>query len=192
MTRRRFLLLTTFVAMSIWKSPLAIAAPVAVPLALQAELLVKVAVYDRNLRERAAGTVRVLVVVKRDDAASLAAAGNVEHRLDAVDVIGGMPHQHERVTFTNAKDLAARIRERRISCVYLMPGLSTDIDGIREALTGGDVLTVSAVPEDVARGVVLGFDQTSGKPKLLVNLTQAQKQYVNLTSDLLRIATVIR
>lgn len=168
------------------------AATVPVPLALQTELLVKVVVYDRNLRERAAGVVRILVVVRGDDPASLAAAGNVEHRLSTIDKIAGMAHQRERVVFTSAKDLATRVRERRASCVYLMPGLSSEVENIREALTGGDVISVSAIPEDVARGLVLGFDQASGKPKILVNLTQAQKQHVNLTADLLRIATVIR
>jgi hypothetical protein len=190
-TRRRALAIA-MASLAALPSSVARAASVAVPLSLQVDLLLKVLVYDRNLRARAVGVLRMLVVVRRDDPASVTAAGAIEHRLDSVESVGGMLVRRERVSFTNAKELAVIVRERRASCVYLMPGLSTEIENIRDALSGIDTVSVSAVPEDVSHGIVLGFDQASGKPKILVNLPQALKQKVHFAADLLRIATVLR
>jgi hypothetical protein len=38
--------------------------------------------------------------------------------------------------------------------------------------------------------VVLGFDLVSGRPKLLVNLTQAKKQKVDLAAEILKLMKV--
>jgi hypothetical protein len=167
-------------------------AALAVPLVLQVELLVKIAPYDRSLQQRANGGYHVLIVVKADDAAAEAAAGQVERRLEAVPRLAGLPLQFERLTFTTAAALADRVRERKTAIAYFMPGLTGDMTRIREALAGVSVLSMSTLPEDVALGAVVGFDLVSSKPKLLVNLTQAHRQNVNLSSDVLRIATVLR
>ena len=60
---------------------------VAVPIARQAELLVRVAAYDRNLPARAAGTVRILILTNADDADSRAVAGQMDAALRKFDKI---------------------------------------------------------------------------------------------------------
>jgi hypothetical protein len=59
-------------------------------------------------------------------------------------------------------------------------------------LVGLYIISVSPVPEDVARGIVLGFEVVSGKPKLLVNLPRARQQNVAFKPELLRLARVIQ
>ena len=51
-------------------------------------------------------------------------------------------------------------------------------------------MTVGAVGSYVKGGIVLGFDLVSGKPKLLVNLTQARRQHVDLSSSVLKLAEI--
>jgi len=77
-----------------------------------------------------------------------------------------------------------------VAIVFVTPGFADDVDAIRGALDGVDVLSASAVADYVPKGVVLGFDLVSGKPKLLVNLTQAKKQQVDLSSDVLKLMKV--
>jgi hypothetical protein len=91
---------------------------VAVPVAIQAELLAKVASYDRRLVERAQGHVHVLVLTRIGNDDSARAATQLVTALHPLADIGAMPH----------------------------------------------VPSVAAVADYVPRGMVLGFDLTSGKP----------------------------
>jgi hypothetical protein len=52
------------------------------------------------------------------------------------------------------------------------------------------LLTVGATPEYVESGIVLGFDLVSGRPKLLINLSQARKQQVDFPASVLRLMKV--
>lgn len=164
---------------------------VAVPIALQAELVAKVASYDRNLPARAGDRVHVLIIVKANDDASSAFAKHMESALGGVDKIGGLPHDEVTAPFGGAKALADACRAKRISIVYLAPGLGEEVAGIRAALDGVNVLSVAADAADVARGIVLGFDLVSGKPKIVVHLGQAKRQDVSFKAELLKLAKVL-
>jgi hypothetical protein len=164
---------------------------VAVPIALQAELVAKVASYDRNLAARAGDRVHVLIIVKAKDDASSAFAKHMESALGGVDKIGGLPHDEVTAPFGGAKALADACRSKRISIVYLAPGLGDEVAGIRAALDGVNVLSVAADAADVARGIVLGFDLVSGKPKIVVHLGQAKRQEVSFKAELLKLAKVL-
>lgn len=163
---------------------------VAVPVAIQAELLAKVASYDRRLVERAEGHVHVLVLTRIGNDDSARAATQLITALRPLTDIGTMPHDEAIVGYTSAEALAQLCRARRVSIVYVTPGLGEDIEALRVALTSVDVLSVGAVADYVPRGMVLGFDLTSGKPKLLVNLAQARKQGVAFRADVLKMMRV--
>jgi hypothetical protein len=163
-----------------------------VPIGLQVDLFAKVADYDKTLPGRAEGVVRVLVVTRGGVAESAAAAARVVNGLSNLSRISGLPHEDSAVEFTNAPALAALCRERTVGILYLTPGLADVDDAVATALTGVPVLTVSASAEGVSRGIVLGFDLVGSKPKLLVNLASCRNQNVVLSSDVLKIATVIR
>ena len=164
---------------------------IAVPIALQAELVAKVASYDRNLAARAGDRVHVLIIVKAKDDASSAFAKHMESALGGLDKIGGLPHDESTSPFGGAKALADACRAKHIAIVYLAPGLGEEMAGIRAALDGVNVLSVAADASDVARGVVLGFDLVSGKPKILVHLGQAKRQDVSFKAELLKLAKVL-
>ena len=163
---------------------------VQVPLELQAELLVKLAPYDRHFAERAQERVHVLVVVNADDAESRHSAELLSGALAQLDRIGGLPHDEAVLPFQGAMSLAAACRERRVSIVYVSSGLSGQIPDIRGALDGIDVLSASAVPDYVPQGIVLGFEASSGHPKLTLNLAQARKQNVALAASVMKLMKV--
>ena len=162
----------------------------AVPIALQAELLTKVAGYDRNLAARARDVARIVLLTKPNDADSVRATAQMRVALAAVDRIGGLPHEEITVTYSTGTALASMVRDQHISIVYVTPGLSGDIDSIKTALDGVDVLSVTAIASDVPRGIVLGFDLVSGRPKLLVNLSQMRRQNIAFAANVLKLAKV--
>jgi len=171
-------------------SDIAFAQEVAVPVALQAELVAKVAAYDKNLPARAGDKVHVLIVVNPKDDGANRFAKSMESALGGVDKIGGLPHDEATTPFTNAKALADTCKAKKVSIVYVAPGLSDQVEQIKTALDGVSVLSVAAIAAEVPKGIVLGFDLVSGKPKIVVHLGQAKRQDVAFRAELLKLARV--
>jgi hypothetical protein len=164
---------------------------VSVPIGLQAELVAKVVSYDRNFAARAGERAHVLLVTRSGDAESVRTAAHMESALRDIKELGGLPHDEATVAYGGAKVLVEAVRARRIAVVYLTPGLGGEVSQIAEALAGTSVLTVGATSDFVPRGAVLGFDVVSGRPKLVVNLTQAKKQDVAFKAEVLKLMRVI-
>jgi hypothetical protein len=165
---------------------------VAVPLRLQAELLAKVAPYDRSFTARARGRVLVLIVHKQGDAESERVAEQFRAELAVLPNIGGLPHSEELVAYTTPQAIAELCKSRLPAIVYLSAGLGEPMEAIARALDGISVLSVGATAAYVPRRAVLGFDVESGKPKLVVHLRQARLQQVAFKPELLSLAKVIQ
>jgi hypothetical protein len=164
---------------------------VGVPVTLQADLLVRAAAYDRNMRGRGGDLLLVVLVVRSGRGDSERAAAQMQASLASVPTIAGRKHREERFAFKTAGDLASFCRSRLPGILYLAPDLGEEVTAIAGALAGADVLSVSGAADYVPRGVVLGFDLQSGRPKLLVNLGQALRQNVSFEPTFLRLAKVV-
>lgn len=164
-----------------------------VPVAVQAQMLVRVAAYDRSLpaRARAAGgPVRVLILTRPEEADSRMAAAQMEATLRATPAIAGAPHVEITHAYAGADALAEECRRDRVAIVYVTPGLEADVPAMASALSGSDVLTVTGIARYVPAGIVLGFDLSSGKARLIINLAQARRQNVDMKSEVLRLMKV--
>jgi hypothetical protein len=161
-----------------------------VPIQLQAQLFAKVLTYDKNFPERAGQLARVLLVMKKGHADSVRVASQMQSALRPIAPIGGIPHEEIVVAFEGAVALADLVKASGAAAVFFGPGFDDDVDAIKTALDGHDVLTAGSVPEYVPHGIVLGFDIVSGSPKLLVHLTQARRQHVSLRAELLHLARI--
>lgn len=166
---------------------------VPVPVNLQADLLYMIAGHDQNLPARAGSEVRVLILVKPGEQASRAAAQFKAAAAAGKPKVAGLPHSEEIVPFENAAALAEACKARGASIVYLAPGFTgAEATAIGKALEGGNVLTAAAQPGLVNQGVVLGFDLVGGRAKLLVDLTQAAKQRVSFSPEVLGLMAVTK
>lgn len=161
-----------------------------VPVELQASLLAKVASYDRNMLARAGDRARVLLLFNDADAESQRFATRMQLALQALSHVGGLPHEERLQAFTSPTDLLHLCQRDRIAIIIVGPGLGEQIASIRDALDGVNVLSVAAMPAYVPEGVVLGFDLVSSKPKLLVHLTRARRQGVDLPAEVLKLMRV--
>lgn len=161
------------------------------PAALQADLVVKVASYDRNMRARAGASVRVLIVTRATDEDARWSA-QLRAALGRAETIAGLPHTEGIVAYTKADDLAATCKAEHAAIVIVSPSLSTESDAIGRAFDGMDLLSAAPDSEMARRGVVLGLDLASGKPKLFLNLRQAGKQNVALSAEVMKLMTVLQ
>jgi hypothetical protein len=163
---------------------------IAVPIRLQAELLSKVASYDRNFEARTGDRGRTLLLMKQGDPESSRAAAEMRSALSSIPTIGALPHEEELATFTTAPNLAEMCRSRKVSILYLAPGFSEQIETLREAIADLSLLSVGSLAEYVPNGIVLGFDLVSGRSKLLINLTQARRQHIEFRAEILKLTKV--
>jgi hypothetical protein len=165
---------------------------VVIPAELQAGLLAKLVTHDRNFAARAGDLAQVLLVVRAKNVRSMLAVTTMKSALSQIERLGTVPHRETIVEFDTPSALAAACRASHVAVVYLGPGFDEDVEGVGRALSGVDVLSVSAVPEYVPRGIVLGFELVSGKPKILLNLAQAKLQNVNFKADVISLMRVYR
>ena len=171
-------------------SSLAGAGSVHVPLNVQADLIAKVASFDRNFGARAGARALVLVLQMPNDAESAAAALELKSALSRVPTVGDRPHEEQIVTYSGSAALADLVRTRKAAIVYFGPGFGKELSVIRSSSSNASLLTVGASPDYVEAGIVLGFDLVSGRPKLLINLGQAKKQQVDFPASVLRLMKV--
>ena len=161
-----------------------------VPVGLQVELLSRVSSYDRNFATRAGDRAVVLVVARQGNLDSVSVSRELTRAFQSVASIGGVPAEVAAVDYGSAAALAEEAKKRKAAIVYFAPGFGDEIGKLSAAFTGSDVLTVSAIPSDVPKGIVLGFDLASGRPKLLVHLTQARKQNAAFKAEALKLMKV--
>lgn len=164
---------------------------VAVPVPLQMDLLLKVAGHDRNLPARARGTVRLLILTKREDSQSKNVGEQAARALSGKDV-KGMPTEIVTQMFSDGPTLTERVRDGHVSILYAAPGFGPrELLTIARSLAGLSVLSSGALAHFVETAVALGFDLVGGKPKLLINVRRAREQGVDLSSQVIKLAKVI-
>jgi hypothetical protein len=161
-----------------------------VPTDAQAELLAKLAGFDRNFAARAGNKALILLVEMPGNAESSRAALEMKAALSRIPKVGDLPHEERIVTHTSASALADLVRAQKAAIVYFGPGFQKEIPAIREAFSAISVLSVGAIPDYVPSGMVLGFDLVSGRPKLLIHIVQARRQSVAFPASVLNLMKV--
>lgn len=164
---------------------------VAVPVKVQAGLIGKIVAYDRNLDQRAGDRIRVAIVVDGSSPDSARVGAQMRAALGELPTLGGKPHEEQIISFKDEKSFADAMKSGKVSLVYVTPGLGGTVDRVVAALDGAPILTFSALPDDVHKKVVVGFDVIGGKPKLLIHLAQSRRQGVAFSAELLKLAKVI-
>jgi hypothetical protein len=166
------------------------ASGMAVPPGTQAELLAKLAGFDRNFAARAGSKAVILLVAMPGNSESTRAALEMKAALGRQERVGDLPHEEHIVTHSSTEALVETVRARRAAIVYFGPGFEKQIPALSSAFASVNVLTVGANPAYVPAGVVLGFDLVSGRPKLLVHVLQARKQQVSFPASVLNLMKV--
>jgi hypothetical protein len=164
---------------------------IAVPIALQIELLGRVLWYERSLQRRPESALTGVILTRPNDLASTRTAGQLEAHLARAKTLGGKDITFRRIAYQSVAQTKAALIRQGSYLVYLTPGLEQVVAPLAAALEGIPILTVSPVGADVARGAVLGFELSSSKPRIALNLGRARAQKLDFSAQFLRIARVI-
>lgn len=162
-----------------------------VPIRLQVSLLDRVIPFDRNFSIRVHGRLSLAVVVDDADEDSVRVGAQLLNELSSRELLGNYPMAAVRLAFKGAQGLADDCKRLKAGVVYMTPGMRDSTLRVAAALSGLKVLTVGTMPEQANQGLVLGSAVRSGKPRVLVNLSQARQQEVDFRADFLRMAEVV-
>jgi hypothetical protein len=162
-----------------------------VPIPLQVSLLDRVIPFDRNFHLRAAGQLSLAVLVDDKNEDSVRIGAQLLNELSARESLGNYRLSATRVAFKSTAGLVEDCRRLKAGVVYVMPGVREATPKLAAGLRGMRVLTVGSLPEQVPQGLVLGSAVRSGKPRVLVNLSEARQQEVDFRADFLRMVEVV-
>ncbi|HEX6245595.1 MAG TPA: YfiR family protein [Polyangiales bacterium] len=161
-----------------------------VPIALQIELVGRLLWYERGLQKSADRQLRALILERPRDPASARAAAQLASQLQGA-TLGGRQVTLARVSYESVEQVARAAQQQRAYLAWLTPGFGELAGELGRALGTRGVLTISSHGADTARGVVLGFELESGKPRIMLNLKQARAQKLDFSAQLLRVVKVV-
>lgn len=161
-----------------------------VPVDLQIDLLRKIVKFERGFSGRVGGQVKVVVVVGGSDGERT--ASQLGKALENVPDFAGKPAKVIVYKYTAAPALKSLVASEGAQVVYLTPGLEAELATIASVFEGVPTITVTTDGDQVEKGAVLGFELASARPKIVLNLAQAKKQGLDFSSDLFRLARLIR
>jgi YfiR/HmsC-like len=173
--------------------PLAIAAD-EVPPKQQVLILSRALVYDDKFKQRVGPEVRIGILTKSGNAASEATSAAMIKAWKGMGnlKLSGVPLRVDRLGFKDASTLAATVAAEAIDVLYLCPGLENNLREILELSRKRQIVTIGGREEHVTGGASLGVFLNSGRATIMVNLTASRSEGASFSSDLLRLAKVIR
>jgi hypothetical protein len=162
------------------------------PAALQVQLLSKMSTYVANFAPAGATAVKVLVVHPGSREAPSRGALALANAITQAGQLGTFTAQAVLVPLADPRKLQATLAAEKPQVIYLAPELDEKgTTEIVEAALSGTALTISGVSEHLRLGVVLGFALVEARPRVLINLKQAQKQNIVFLGGLVSHSVVV-
>jgi hypothetical protein len=162
-----------------------------VPVATQIALFVKVIAFDRQLQARASGAVTVAIAYQSGHRASNTAREEAEHALVTCEKIGTARVRVVAIDL-DSETLSDVLRRERVLILYVAPLQGTDVSEVAAAAQAARVTTLTGVSQYVLRGLAVGVRLQDEKPKLLINIDSAKREGADFSSELLKLAQVVR
>jgi len=165
-----------------------------VPPERQVLILARVLSYDDEINSRTGDDVTVAVVAKPGNAGSEAMSAGMLKAFKAIGSIKvqGMPLKVVGVNFTGGGALGSAISGQGIDVLYVCAGLEADLPAIIDTTRKNHVLSIGSREDHITRGLAVGVLAMDGKPTIIVNLGASKAEGAAFSSDLLRLAKVIK
>jgi hypothetical protein len=164
-----------------------------VPPEQQALILTRALAYDRNLAERAAGEVRLAVLVREGDETSVADGISVYRVFKGLEG-HSLRHLPFRVVMLDVSDLAAleaRIVGDDVDALYVSEGLSGLLPDLRRMARSHKATTFGSAKSYVYDGLCMGVFVHDNKPRILLNTEAAAAEGATFAAGLLRVSRVV-
>jgi hypothetical protein len=165
----------------------------AAPVETQWSVFDRILTFDRAFEARNGDGIVVGILVQSRNRASVTARDQVVAAAETIPalILGG---DHVRFVFIEAGDRASmkeNLERESVSVLYVTPLRAADLAGISQVVAELDIITLTGVRDYVELGIGLGLDIRGGKPEILVNLEACRASGMDLSSEVLKLATVI-
>ncbi len=159
------------------------------PPTLQVQLLSKVTTYIADL-SAGGDTLKVLVIYPGQKESR--GAEKLTAALAQQGQLGKFKVAAKSVGFTDAKKLVATLAVEKPQLIYLAPELEDEaVLAVIGAASASNAVTVSGTEDHVRLGVVLGFSLVEARPRVLINVKQADKQKISFVGGLVSHSVVV-
>jgi hypothetical protein len=160
----------------------------------QAVIIARALAYDDNLRGRAGDSLVVAVLFKPGAGGSEGVADGMVRAFKALEgvKVQNLPLRVVKIAYGGKDALHGAVTGQGIDAVYVCPGLEGDQSGIREESRRDHIITIASREEQLTSGLSLGVFQFEGKTTITVNLPSSKDEGAAFSSELLRLARVVR
>lgn len=158
----------------------------------EAQLLLRVLSYDRNLKTRVGDNVVIGVLHRPDDPVSTETAARITEGLRHVPspVVTGLPMLIVDIPWAEGS-LAADVARESVDVLYVCEGLDDQFPAIQAVSRARHLLTVGANAGFVALGMSVSV-VPGASPPIAINVTASKAEGAYFGADLLTIASVVR
>jgi hypothetical protein len=155
-----------------------------------AEQLLKVVSYDRNLAARTPDGLRLLILFAPGIEASRNGAALFQKEVATLtrEPSELAPAATEMSPFASGADLYRDLVSKKISAVYVAEGFGATLPEVVGAAEDAGVMTLAGSAEDVARGLVAGILRQGDARKIVVNMGAAERSGVDLDPAVRQVA----
>jgi hypothetical protein len=155
-----------------------------------AEQLLKVVSYDRNLDARTPDGLRLLILFVPEVEASRNGAAAFQREVAALTRKRGAlaPAATEMLPFGSGTELYRDLVSKKVSAVYVSEGFGAALPEVVRAAEDAGVMTLAGSSEDVQRGLVAGILHQGDSRKIVVNMGAAELSGVDLDPAVRQVA----
>lgn len=144
--------------------------------------------YDRNIHRHDPDIVRIGFLSASSDEP-------VKAIFDALSqanaTISEKPVDTASTAWSDRTTLTTWLKDQHIVFLFIPAGLDNDLTAILQACRDADVGSLAGDAAYVGKGASFGVAVESGKPKMLIDLTEAREEGSNFTAQFLQLGTIV-
>jgi len=163
------------------------------PVDLQMVVFSQVMQFDRNFADREDEVVFAVLYQSRSRE-SLEVRNRVFEAFRGKDSFAGRPLRVIGIDVGDGdtKSRIQRILPAGVDVLYMAPVRSFDVGSVVEAASELGIPTLTGTPDYVDQGLAIGVRREQGRARILVNLESAVAMGSDLSSELLKLARIVR
>jgi hypothetical protein len=160
----------------------------------RAAILARALSYDYGLKGRAGDSLTVAVLYRPGNSVSESSADVLFRLFKALEgvKVQGLSLGVTKLAYDGAEKFRAVTGMQGIDVVVVPDGMDGEVAAIREICRDKKLLSVGEKMSFLEAGLTLGVIDVDGKLTIVVNLTAAPLESVSFSSELLKLAKVIR
>lgn len=167
---------------------------IAVPVDVQAPLLLKILTFDRKLQEKRGEPLRIGVLHQSrvPESRDVFEAFRLAMTRADSERVGGRVVHLVGIDVAGDADVAPAIRAAAVDVLYVTPLRGVQISTITQVTRERDIVSLTGVPGYVTEGLSVGIDLRKRRPHIVVNLAAHRAEGAEFSAQLLKVARIVR